>query len=32
MVTPAVVVDGQMKVSGQVPSKAEVKAWLKAGK
>lgn len=32
MVTPAVVVDGQVKVSGKVPSKAEIKAWLQAGR
>ncbi len=32
MVTPAVVVDGQVKVAGKVPSKAEIMAWLKAGK
>ncbi len=27
-VTPAVVVDGQVKVTGKVPSKAEVRSWL----
>lgn len=27
--TPAVVVDGKVKVAGKVPSKAEVEAWLK---
>lgn len=26
--TPAVVVDGQVKCVGKVPSKAEVKGWL----
>jgi small redox-active disulfide protein 2 len=30
-VTPAVAVDGQVKATGKVPSKAEVLAWLKAG-
>jgi small redox-active disulfide protein 2 len=29
MGTPAVVVDGQVKSSGKVPKKEEVKAWLK---
>jgi len=29
MVTPAVMVDGEVKVAGKVPSKAEVLAWLK---
>jgi protein-disulfide isomerase len=29
MVTPAVVVDGEVKVAGKVPSKQEVLAWLK---
>jgi len=28
--TPGVVVDGVVKVSGKVPTKAEVLAWLKA--
>jgi len=28
-VTPAVVVDGQVKVTGKVPSKSEILAWLK---
>ncbi len=32
MVTPAVVVDGQVKCSGKVPSKQEIVGWLKAGK
>jgi small redox-active disulfide protein 2 len=32
MVTPAVVVDGQVKLTGKVPSKAEILAWLKAGR
>lgn len=27
--TPAVVIDGEVKVVGKVPSKAEVLAWLK---
>lgn len=27
--TPAVVVDGEVKSVGKIPSKAEVKAWLK---
>jgi small redox-active disulfide protein 2 len=31
MTTPAVVVDGEVKIAGQVPGKAEVLAWLKAG-
>jgi small redox-active disulfide protein 2 len=31
MVTPAVVVDGQVKLTGKVPSKAEILAWLQAG-
>lgn len=26
--TPAVVIDGQVKVSGKVPSKKEILAWL----
>ena len=30
MVTPAVVVDGEVKVAGKVPSKAEILAWLQA--
>jgi len=29
MVTPAVVVDGVVKVAGKVPSKVEILAWLK---
>jgi small redox-active disulfide protein 2 len=29
MVTPAVVVDGVVKVAGKVPSQQEVLAWLK---
>jgi small redox-active disulfide protein 2 len=32
MVTPAVVVDGQVKLTGKVPSKAEILAWLQAGR
>jgi len=28
--TPGVVIDGVVKVSGKVPTKAEVLAWLKA--
>jgi len=28
-VTPAVVVDGRVKVTGKVPSKSEILAWLK---
>jgi small redox-active disulfide protein 2 len=32
MVTPAVVVDGQVKIAGKVPSKKEIMAWLQAGK
>ncbi len=31
MATPAVVVDGQVKCAGKVPSKDEIKAWLAAG-
>jgi small redox-active disulfide protein 2 len=31
MSTPAVVVDGQVKVAGKVPDKAEILGWLKAG-
>lgn len=31
LVTPAVVVDGQVKCTGKVPGKAEIKAWLKVG-
>ena len=31
-VTPAVVVDGEVKVTGKVPSKDEILAWLKAGR
>lgn len=27
--TPSVVVDGQVKVTGKVPTKAEVKSWLR---
>jgi small redox-active disulfide protein 2 len=30
--TPAVVVDGQVKSTGQVPKKEEVKAWIKMEK
>ncbi len=26
--TPAVVVDGQVKLTGKVPAKSEVKSWL----
>ena len=26
--TPAVVVDGQVKLTGKVPTKADVKSWL----
>ncbi len=26
--TPAVVVDGQVKVTGKVPTKSEMKSWL----
>lgn len=29
--TPAVVIDGQIKCSGRVPSKQELLAWLKKG-
>ena len=28
MVTPALVVDGQVKVAGRVPSTDEIKGWL----
>jgi small redox-active disulfide protein 2 len=28
-VTPAVVVDGQVKCTGKVPGKAEIEAWLR---
>ena len=28
MMTPAVAVDGEMKVSGKVPSSDEIKEWL----
>ena len=28
--TPAVVLDGEMRCSGKVPKKAEIKAWLTA--
>lgn len=28
--TPAIVIDGEVKVVGKVPSKAELTAWLKA--
>lgn len=28
MGTPAVVVDGEVKISGKVPAKKEVKSWL----
>jgi small redox-active disulfide protein 2 len=31
MATPAVAVDGVVKVSGRVPNAAEVKHWLKEG-
>jgi small redox-active disulfide protein 2 len=31
MSTPAVVVDGQVKLAGKVPEKGEILAWLKAG-
>jgi len=31
-VTPAVVVDGEVKVTGKVPSKDEILAWLKDGR
>ena len=30
MGTPAVVIDGQVKSVGKVPSKADVKAWLES--
>lgn len=29
MVTPAVVVDGEVKVAGKVPSVDEIKKWIK---
>lgn len=28
--TPAVAIDGEVKCSGKVPTKAEVKSWLSA--
>lgn len=30
MTTPAVIVDGEMKVKGRVPSKEEIKEWVGA--
>ncbi|HVA24760.1 MAG TPA: thioredoxin family protein [Chloroflexota bacterium] len=30
MHTPGLVIDGEMKASGRVPSKAEVASWLQA--
>lgn len=29
MFTPALVVDGEVKVAGKIPSKEEVKKWIK---
>lgn len=29
MTTPALVIDAQVKVSGRIPSKDELRAWLK---
>jgi small redox-active disulfide protein 2 len=29
MVTPALVVDGDVKVAGKIPSKEEIKRWIK---
>lgn len=31
MMTPALVVDEEVKASGRVPSSAEIVAWIKAG-
>jgi len=31
MTTPALVVDEQVKVTGRIPSKAELVGWLKVG-
>lgn len=32
MVTPALVVDGQVLASGRIPNHAEIKAWLEEAK
>ncbi|MBP7654771.1 TM0996/MTH895 family glutaredoxin-like protein [Candidatus Dependentiae bacterium] len=29
MMTPALVVDGEVKVAGRIPSKDEIKKWIK---
>ncbi len=29
MVTPALVIDGNVKVAGKIPSKKEIKRWIK---
>jgi small redox-active disulfide protein 2 len=29
MVTPALVIDGEVKVSGKIPSREDIKNWLK---
>lgn len=31
MTTPALVIDEEVKVSGRIPSKDEVRGWLKGG-
>jgi small redox-active disulfide protein 2 len=30
-ITPAIVINGQVKLTGKVPSKEEILGWLKAG-
>lgn len=30
LATPALVIDGQVKVAGRMPSKDEIRGWLKA--
>ena len=29
MITPALVIDGEVKVSGRIPSEEEIKNWIK---
>ncbi|MDX9798523.1 MAG: thioredoxin family protein [Bacteroidales bacterium] len=29
MMTPALVIDGEVKVTGKIPGKEEIKAWIK---
>lgn len=32
MVTPALVIDGDVKVTGKIPNKEEIKRWIKESK